>query len=84
MQSACSILERFGQGLEDAVEMALFFTELDTLAGFCDFFQTNHSVNLANPLGFSLEYPNQRKKLLESYRRNFNKMLEVLGQTGYQ
>ncbi|MBA2657039.1 MAG: type VI secretion protein IcmF [Tatlockia sp.] len=74
------LLTRFGEGLGYPLETALLFTKLDALAGFCDFFQSDHPTELAKPLGFSLGYVKQRKRLFEIYRHRFDQMIEVLGQ----
>ncbi|PJE09662.1 type IVB secretion system protein IcmF [Legionella sp.] len=79
-KSHAQLLGRFGQGLGYTVDTALLFTKLDAVAGFCDFFQADHPSDLIKPLGFSLDYAKQRKKLLENYRQQFDQMLEVLGQ----
>ncbi|WP_028388095.1 type IVB secretion system protein IcmF [Legionella fairfieldensis] len=79
-KSHAQLLERFGQGLGYVVDVALLFTKLDALAGFCDFFQSDHSTELTKPLGFSLDYSKLRKKSLENYRHRFDQMIEVLGQ----
>jgi intracellular multiplication protein IcmF len=79
-KSHAQLLERFALGMGYTVDTALLFTKLDALAGFCDFFQTDHPTELAKPLGFSLGYIKQRKKLLEIYRHRFDQMIEVLGQ----
>ncbi|CDZ76928.1 type VI secretion protein IcmF [Legionella massiliensis] len=79
-KSHAQLLERFGQALGYPVDTALLFTKLDALAGFSDFYQTDHPSDLTKPLGFSLNYVKQRKKLLEIYRHQFDQMIEVLGQ----
>lgn len=79
-KSHAQLLERFAQGLGYPVDAALLFTKLDGLAGFSDFFQTDHLTELAKPLGFSLGHVKHRRKLLEIYRQRFEQMIEVLGQ----
>ncbi|WP_347251984.1 type IVB secretion system protein IcmF [Legionella sp.] len=79
-KSHAQLLERFGQGLGYAVDTALLLTKLDAVAGFCDFFQSDHPTDLTKPLGFSLDNAKLRKKLLENYRHQFDQMLELLGQ----
>lgn len=74
------LLERFGCGLGYAVDTSIILTKLDALAGFCDFFQTDHPTELAKPLGFSLEQTKLKKKWVENYRQQFDRMIEVLGQ----
>lgn len=79
-KSHTQLLERFGQALGYMVDTSFLFTKLDRLAGFSDFFQANHPSDLINPLGFSLDSTAQRKKIVEHYRQQFDKMIEVLGQ----
>lgn len=74
------LLERFGQGLGYTVDTAIILTKLDSIAGFCDFFQSDHPADLSKPLGFSLEPVKQRKQLIDNYRKQFDLMIEGLGQ----
>lgn len=74
------LLERFGDALGYSVDTTVFFTKLDSLAGFCEFFQSEHSKDLTRPLGFSLHCASPRAKLLASYTLQFENMIEVLGQ----
>jgi len=73
-------LERWGTNLGYAVELALVVTKMDTLAGFTDFYQTNHATDLSKPLGFSLDCMNQLNKKREAYVLQFNQLIEMLGQ----
>lgn len=79
-KSHMQLLERFGSALGYCTDMALLFTQLDTLAGFCEFFQSEHPSELAKPLGFSLENTGTRNKFIERYQSQFDQMIEVLGQ----
>ncbi|MFC3908507.1 type IVB secretion system protein IcmF [Legionella dresdenensis] len=74
------LLNRFGHALGYAVDTAIIITKLDTLAGFCEFFQFEHAAELKKPLGFSLEFSPQRAKLAAHYKVQFDRMIEVLGQ----
>ncbi|STX28161.1 IcmF [Legionella beliardensis] len=74
------LLERFVSALGYPIDAALMFTKLDTLAGFAEFFQSEHDLNLKKPLGFSLESAQERSQLLSSYKIQFDKMIELLGQ----
>lgn len=73
-------IERFGQSLGYRVPAAIMFTKLDLLAGFCDFFQHDHAIELTKPLGFSLHEIGGSGKLADVYRRQFDHFIEVLGQ----
>lgn len=79
-QSHIQLLERFGQALGYSVDAAIFFTKLDSLAGFCEFFQADHPSELLKPLGFSLDIIKQKNKLLSNYKIRFDHMIEALGQ----
>lgn len=79
-KSHTQLLERFGQALGYCIDAAVLFTKLDTLVGFCEFFQFEHSNDLNKPLGFSLPNISDRHKLLNSYQSQFDQMIEVLGQ----
>lgn len=74
------ILERLGANLGYPAELALIFTKMDTLAGFTEFYQTDHSADLSKPLGFSLDCINEPSKKLETYTQQFNQLNEFLGQ----
>ncbi len=73
-------LERFGMSLGYRVDTAILFTKLDALAGFCDFFQDEHAIELNKPLGFSLDDTGKPGKLLDHYQTQFDHFIETLGQ----
>ncbi len=70
-RSHALLLERFGSSLNQRMDVAIFLTKLDTLAGFCDFFQHEHTNDIKRPLGFS---PN------EMNATQFDKFIDTLGQ----
>lgn len=74
------LLERWGVNLGYPVELALVFTKMDTLAGFTEFYQSNHASELLKPLGFSLDCVNELHKKIETFTSQFNQLLETLGQ----
>ncbi len=74
------LLQRLGISLGYRVDTSLFFTKLDALAGFCEFFQYEHTANLQKPLGFSLYTANQPNRLLDAYKAQFDHLAEMLGQ----
>ncbi len=74
------LLMRFGQGLNYRIDLAVIFTKLDALAGFCEFFQNEHSSDLKNPLGFSLDWGTRQGKFLHNFKAQFEQYIEVLGQ----
>lgn len=79
-KSHTQLLERFGQALGYRVDASIVLTKLDTLVGFCEFFQSEHDNELSKPLGFSLDFSSERASLLASYKTQFDHMIEVLGQ----
>lgn len=74
------LLTRLGTNLGYPVELALLFTKMDTLAGFSEFYQTDHAADLAKPLGFSLECVNQPTKKIAAYTQQFTQLVELQGQ----
>lgn len=72
------LAERFSKSLGKYISTAVVLTKVDVLAGFYEFFQTDH--DLKKPLGFSLNTTKQRSKLVANYRQRFEEMLETLGQ----
>lgn len=74
------LLERFGLSLNYRVDLAIMFTKLDALAGFCEFFQNDHASDLNKPLGFSLDWTMKQGKSISNYKMQFERFIEVLGQ----
>lgn len=74
------LLERFAINLGYAVELAVVCTKMDTLAGFTEFYQTDHATDLSKPLGFSLDCSNQSNKKMELYSTRFAQLLEQVSQ----
>ncbi|TAL60923.1 MAG: type VI secretion protein IcmF, partial [Legionella sp.] len=74
------ILERLGVNLGYHVELALIFTKMDALAGFSEYYQMDHVAELAKPLGFSLDCINQLGTKVETFGKQFNWLIESLGQ----
>ncbi|MGC1182950.1 type IVB secretion system protein IcmF [Legionella sp.] len=74
------LLERWGINLGYPVELALIITKMDALAGFTEFYQTNHVSDLSKPLGFSLNCPNELNKKIETFTSQFSQFIETLGQ----
>lgn len=73
-------LNRIGSNFAYPIELALVFTKMDTLAGFSEFYQTDHATELAKPLGFSLDCANLSAKKLEVYTKQFGHLVEQQGQ----
>lgn len=74
------LLARIGSNLGYPIELALIFTKMDTLAGFSEFYQTDHVTELAKPFGFSLDCANILSKKIELYTEQFNHLVEQQGQ----
>ncbi|AHE67893.1 Dot/Icm secretion system protein ImcF [Legionella oakridgensis ATCC 33761 = DSM 21215] len=79
-QAHADLLKRFGLSLGYKVDVAILFTKLDALAGFCEFFHYEHESNLKKPLGFSLYHTTQQDKMIAAYRKQFDQLIEMLGQ----
>src|SRR3990167_1024120 len=73
-------LHRFGVALGHRVNLGVIFSKLDTLAGFSEFFQSEHHNELQKPLGFSLNHESARNQFIDHFKHQFDTMLETLGQ----
>lgn len=74
------LLKRFGTSLGYPVDLAVIFTKMDSVAGFCDFFQTDHASELSKPLGFSIHTAIQQGKTSINYKTQFDQFVEMLSQ----
>ena len=74
------LLQRFGLALGYRINLGIIFSKLDTLAGFSEFFQSEHPNELQKPLGFSLHHTHDHHQFIEQFKQQFNAMLETLGQ----
>lgn len=79
-QTHIHTLEQIGSNLGYQVDLAILFTKMDTLAGFSEFYQTDHAADLSKPLGFSLNTVNQTKKKIQAYNRKFTLLIEQISQ----
>ncbi|MDP3706063.1 MAG: type IVB secretion system protein IcmF [Legionellaceae bacterium] len=80
VQAHAQFMERFGIALGYPIDVAILFTKLDLLTGFCDFFQNEHALDLQKPLGFSLHECAQVSKLPDVFKTQFDYLIETLGQ----
>lgn len=80
MKAHVQLLGRFGTSLGYCTDMAIIFTKLDLLAGFCDFYQYEHASELQKPLGFSLHDSTPHHKLTDVFKTQFEQFIEALGQ----
>ncbi|PJD90804.1 MAG: type VI secretion protein IcmF [Legionella sp.] len=74
------LLERIASNLGYQTELALLCTKMDTLAGFSEFYQTDHITELAKPFGFSLDCANIPAKKIEAFNEQFRSLIEQQGQ----
>jgi intracellular multiplication protein IcmF len=72
--------ERFGLNLGYRVDASIVFTKVDAVAGFCDYFQSDHLTDLNKPLGFSLNDTEHTGSLSTEYKTKFDHFIETLGQ----
>lgn len=80
LKANAKLLERFGLSLNYSVDVAIIVTKMDLLAGFCDFFQSEHPTELAKPMGFSIYNANQPSKTSDIFKTRFEQLVEQLGQ----
>ena len=80
LKANAKLLERFGQILNYPLDVAIIITKMDLLAGFCDFFQSEHPSDLAKPMGFSIYDASKPNKILDIYKTKFEQLVEQLGQ----
>lgn len=73
-------LVRMGMNLGYPVDLSIIFTKMDAIAGFLEFYQSEHATDLAKPLGFSLECVNHPTKKMEAFDTQFNALIDQLSQ----
>ena len=74
------LLRRFGTNLGYRIDVAVILTKLDTIAGFCEFYQQEHTSDLRKPLGFSLIDSQEKDKLEKNFTLQFNRFIDSLNQ----
>jgi len=79
-QAHFSLLMQFGKNIGSPLALAIFFTKTDTIAGFCEFFQTEHANELQKPIGFSLPGSTDPEQQVNAYTKQFNQLIAFLGQ----
>ncbi|MCX7091303.1 MAG: type IVB secretion system protein IcmF [Legionellales bacterium] len=80
LKANTKLLERFGLGLNYPVDVAIIITKMDLLAGFCDFFQSEHPSDMAKPMGFSIYDASKPNKIQDIFKTKFEQFVEQLGQ----
>ena len=79
-KSHAQVLTRFTQNLGYTVPVGILFNKIDALAGFSEFYQSEHQNDIIKPLGFSLPQTSTRQQFIEQFRKQFDDLLETLGQ----
>lgn len=80
LKANTKFLERFGHSLHYPLDLAIIVTKMDLLAGFCDFFQSEHPSDLVKPLGFSIYDASKPNKIPDIFKNKFEQLVEQLGQ----
>lgn len=75
-----ALLHRFGTSLGYRVDVAIILTKLDSLAGFCEFYQLEHESDLSKPLGLSLVDSQDKERLDKQLKLHFTQFLETINQ----
>ncbi|PJD90576.1 MAG: type VI secretion protein IcmF [Legionella sp.] len=79
IKANAKLVERFGLSLNYQLDIAIVLTKLDLLAGFCDFFQSEHPLDLVKPMGFSIYDSNKPHKAIDLFKTKFEQLIEQLG-----
>lgn len=79
-QEHVHFLTRFGTSLGYAIHTGIMITKMDSLAGFSEFYQSDHVSETNKALGFSLHAGNQPASKKESFTKGFNSFLESVDQ----
>ncbi len=79
IKTHAKLLERFGLCMNGPLDAAIIFTKLDLISGFCDFFQSEHPLDLAKPMGFSVEDATQPYRPIEQFKLKFDALIMSLG-----
>lgn len=80
IKAHAKLLERFALCVSYPLDTAILLTKLDLVAGFCDFFESEHPSDLAKPLGFSIyddSTPTYRP--MEQFKEKFDALVMSLG-----
>lgn len=75
-----ALLHRFGNNIGYRTDVTVILTKLDSIAGFCEFYQNEHESELAKPLGFSLIDSPDKTKLDAQLKTQYNQFIETLHQ----
>ena len=73
-------LDGYAANLPQKLTLAILFTKLDLLAGFCDFFQIEHNVDTQRALGFAVSKRAANSKLPANFNSQFDSFIETLSQ----
>lgn len=78
--SQIDLLVKINKALGYPVDHFFMFSKLDGLAGFSEFYQSEHDSDLAKALGFSINPLQAKHKTIENYNQRFHQLIELLGQ----
>lgn len=74
------LLHRFGVALEYHLDLGIILTKLDSLAGFCEFYQQEHASELEKPFGFSLKTYLNKGQLEKNFKTQFDSFCQSINQ----
>lgn len=73
-------IHQFGQALGHRIDVGLLLTKMDSVAGFIDFFEHDHAIELNKPLGFSLDWGLLKGQLANNFKSRFEHWIHYLEQ----
>lgn len=73
-------LDKLSKQITTQIKLGIIFTKLDLLAGFCDFFQNEHNLDIQKALGFSLGKFDNKKQRPINFNVQFENFIETLNQ----
>lgn len=74
------LLDKFTKNLNHRIKTTLILTKTDKIAGFTDFFQHEHELDLVKPLGFYFESAAKAEQLLATFDLKSHQLVEQLNQ----
>lgn len=80
IKSHTHLLNQFGAALGYRVDASIMMTKMDSLAGFCDFYEHDHTAELNKPLGFTLVETSGQAKINMIFKKQFDQFTESVGQ----
>jgi len=80
IKAHADLLHRFGVSLDYQLDLGIILTKLDSLAGFCEFYQQEHASELEEPLGFSLTSYHNKEQLEKNFKTQFDLFCQSVSQ----